>query len=120
MLTLMQVLHEQGKLTPAQTKFMATTRPKEELYDLQQDPHELRNLAEEGKPRGILKEHRAKLDEWIRATADKGETPEDPQAVAYWQDDMMTSYRQQMEKRGLAADISDEDYLKWWEQKLLG
>jgi uncharacterized sulfatase len=120
MLTLMQVLHEQGKLTEAQARFMAATRPKEELYDLKLDPCELRNLAEEGRSRRILQEHRAKLDEWIKATGDEGETPEDPQVVAYWQDDMMKSYRQQMTKRGLSPDISDEDYLKWWEQKLLG
>lgn len=24
-----------------------------------------------------------------------------------------------MKKRGLSARISDEDYLKWWEEKLL-
>ena len=37
-LTLMQVLHKEGKLTPEQAQFMAPTRPKEELYDLQNDP----------------------------------------------------------------------------------
>jgi N-sulfoglucosamine sulfohydrolase len=119
-LTVMQVLHKQGKLTPDQEKFMAASRPKEELYDLQQDPHELHNLAEDPKLRRILREHRAKLDEWIKATADKGESPEDPKEVAYWQDDMMKSYKSQMEKRGLSPETSDEDYLNWWEKKLLG
>ncbi len=119
-LTVMQVLHTQGKLTPDQAKFMAASRPKEELYDLHTDPHELHNLAGEPKLRRILREHSAKLDEWIKATADKGETPEDPQVVAYWQDDMMKSYKQQMEERGLSPEVSDEDYLKWWEQRLLG
>ncbi len=120
MLTVMQVLHAQGKLTPDQARFMAANRPKEELYDLQADPQELHNLAGEPKLRKILREHSAKLDEWIKATVDKGETPEDPQVVAYWQDDMMKEYKKAMEARGLSPDISDEDYLKWWEQKLLG
>jgi len=119
-LTVMQVLHKQGRLTADQAKFMAASRPKEELYDLQNDPHELRNLAEDHQFQGILREHRRKLDEWIKATVDQGQTPEDPEALAYWQDDMMTSYKQQMEQRGLSPDISDEDYLKWWEQRLLG
>ena len=119
-LTVMQVLHKQGKLTADQAGFMAANRPGEELYDLQNDPHELRNLAEDQQFGGILREHRGKLNEWIKATLDKGETPEDPQALAYWQDDMMTSYKQQMAKRGLSPEVSDEDYLKWWEQKLLG
>jgi len=26
----------------------------------------------------------------------------------------MTSYKQQMAKRGLSPEVSDEDYLKWW------
>ena len=100
---------------------MAPNRPKEELYDLQNGPARAAQPRRRPEtPRRILREHRAKLDEWIKATADKGETPEDPQVVAYWQDDMMKSYKQQMEKRGLSPDISDEDYLKWWEQKLLG
>jgi len=119
-LTVMQVLHQQGKLTPEQERFMAATRPREELYDLQNDPHELHNLAEEPKHKKVLREHSRKLDEWIKATADQGEKPEAPQVVATAQDQMMQSYRQSMEKRNLSPDISDEDYLRWWEKKLLG
>jgi len=80
----------------------------------------MNNLAEQRKFRGVLREHKKVLDDWIEATKDRGETPEDPKAVAYWQDDMMKSYKQEMAKRGLYSDISDEDYLKWWEKKLLG
>lgn len=117
-LTLMQVLHKEGKLTPEQAQFMAPTRPKEELYDLQNDPHELHNLADDRKLRGVLREHSRRLDQWIKATGDQGEQPEDPKIVAYWQNNMTESYKQQMEKRGLAPDVSDEEYLKWWEKKL--
>ncbi len=120
MLTLMQVLHNQGKLTPQQEQFMAPTRPKEELYDLQKDPDELHNLADDRKLRGVLREHSRKLDEWIKSTKDQGEQPEDPQVVAYWQDDMAKAYLEEMKKRNLAPEISDEEYLKWWEKKLLG
>jgi uncharacterized sulfatase len=119
-LTVMQVLHKQGKLTPEQAQFMAPTRPKEELYDLQNDPHELHNLADDRKLRGVLREHSRKLDAWIKTTRDQGEQPEDPKVVAYWQNDMARSYKEQMEKRGLSPDVSDEEYLKWWEKKLLG
>ena len=119
-LTLMQVLNSQGKLTPEQAQFMAPTRPKEELYDLQNDPHELHNLAEERKLRGVLREHSRKLDAWVNTTRDQGEQPEDPKVIAYWQNDATQSYRQQMGHRGLSPDISDEEYLKWWEKKLLG
>jgi hypothetical protein len=116
----MQVLNKEGKLTPEQAQFMAPTRPKEELYDLQNDPHEVHNLAEDRKLRGVLRAHGRQLDKWITSTQDRGEQPEDPQVVAYWQKDMTESYKNQMEKRGLSADTSDEEYLKWWEKKLLG
>jgi len=119
-LTLMQVLNKEGKLTPEQAQFMAPTRPKEELYDLRNDPHELHNLAEDRKLRGVLRQHSRELDDWIKTTGDRGEQPEDPKAVAYWQDDMAKSFVQQMEKRGLSPRVSDEEYLKWWEKKLLG
>jgi uncharacterized sulfatase len=120
MLTVLQVLHKQGRLTPEQARFLAPTRPKEELYDLQEDPHELHNLAEDRKFRSVLRRHSRKLDEWIKTTEDQGEQPEDPNVIASWQQEMANSYRQQMEKRGLAPDISDEEYLQWWEKKLLG
>jgi len=120
MLTLMQVLHNQGKLTPEQDQFLAPSRSKEELYDLEKDPHELHNLADDRKLRGVLRQHSRKLDGWIKSTQDEGERPEDPAVVAYWQDDMTKSYAQEMQRRDLAPDISDEEYLKWWDKKLLG
>lgn len=40
--TLMKILHDEGQWD---SPFMATTRPKEELYDLSVDPHEMTNLA---------------------------------------------------------------------------
>src|SRR5207249_6135252 len=42
---LLKELHAQGKLTPAQAFLTAPTMPAEELYDLEADPHEIRNLA---------------------------------------------------------------------------
>ncbi|MBN1359894.1 MAG: sulfatase [Sedimentisphaerales bacterium] len=118
-LTLLQVLDKQGKLTPEQARFMSPTRPREELYDLQRDPFELHNLADSEDHRKVLREHSAKLDEWIEATHDQGETPEPPEVIKHWQRQSTNSFRQQMEARGLPADISDEDCLKWWQDKLL-
>lgn len=120
MLTLMQVLHKQGKLTPEQARFMAPRRPKEELYDLVSDPYELNNLAEDPKHQKILKQLRAELDNWIKRTDDKGEIPEDPEIEAQEMEKMLKSFKQSMQSRGLSPDISDEDYLRWWQEKLLG
>jgi N-sulfoglucosamine sulfohydrolase len=119
-LTVMQVLHKEGRLTPDQEKFMAPTRPAEEFYDLQQDPHELHNLAGDRKHKSVMRKHSGKLDEWIKATGDRGETPEDPKVVEQAQNEMATSFIEAMIKRDLSPTVSDEGYLKWWEQKLLG
>jgi len=119
-LTLMQILHKQGKLTPDQERFMAPARPAEELYDLEKDPHELNNLAEEPKLKRVLKEHRKQLDKWIEETNDHGRQPESPEVIAYWENHMAEYFEKRMNARGLSPDISDEDYLKWWEEQLLG
>ena len=74
----MRELFAQGKLNPAQAKFMAARRPEEELYDLEVDPWELVDLAADPAQRTRLAEMRATLDRWMRDTGDRGGTPEDP------------------------------------------
>jgi len=117
-LTLMEMLYSEGKLTAEQAKFMASTRPKEELYDLQDDPHELHNLANEPDYQGILKELCSKLDTWIEETGDQGEIPEDEEVVTYWDKNFEEHFSKNMEERGLESDISPEKYIDWWEKKL--
>jgi len=46
-------LFDQGKLNAAQSSFWKP-RPAEELYDLQNDPHEIRNLADSGEHKEAL------------------------------------------------------------------
>ena len=40
------------------------------LYDLENDPHELNNLAADPKYKKILNEHSAALDAWIKESGD--------------------------------------------------
>jgi arylsulfatase A-like enzyme len=72
----MRALHAAGKLSPLQSLIMANNRPAEELYDLENDPSELVNLAGDRRSRRVLVAHRAMLDEWIRETGDQGARPE--------------------------------------------
>lgn len=72
----MRRLHAEGKLTPEQALIMAETRPREEFYDLQSDPHELHNIAADSAAAEELAEHRRQLDVWITRTGDKGRKPE--------------------------------------------
>jgi arylsulfatase A-like enzyme len=73
-------LHAEGKLMPEQALIMRETRPAEELYDLQNDPHELKNLAEDPAHQAVLKGLRRELDDWIAHTGDQGKVPE-PEAM---------------------------------------
>ena len=68
----MRRLYAAGKLNLAQSLIMRTSRPKEELFDLKNDPLELNNLAGSPGHRRILSEHRAMLEDWIQKTGDKG------------------------------------------------
>ena len=117
--TLIRVLSEKGELPEAQQHFLQQTRPAVELYDLQTDPHEVNNLADDKQYDAVRNDLSAKLDAWIKATGDMGETPESDEVTAYWDENMAENYSDNMEKRGLSPDISDADYVAWWEQKLL-
>lgn len=77
----MRQLFSEGKLNADQAKFMAPNRPAEELYDLQEDPFELRNLIDDPKQQATRDRLRKRLDEWIADTHDQGAIPEDPAAV---------------------------------------
>jgi len=69
-------LHAEGRLRGPQKHFFAATKPAEELYDLDTDPHEINNLA--GSPQYVDKliELRSVLDQWMEETNDLGAVPE--------------------------------------------
>ena len=65
-----------GEMNEAQRVFFSDDRPPEELYDLQNDPHEIHNLAGDSRFAETLNRHRTLLDHWIEQTGDHGQTPE--------------------------------------------
>src|SRR5690606_21132472 len=72
----MRRLHAAGALTPEQSLIMAESKPREELYDLEQDPWEFKNLAGDPQAREILETLRSRLDEWVVESGDLGRVPE--------------------------------------------
>ncbi len=69
-------VHGQGKLPPAAALFMADRKPVEELYDLEQDPHEVRNLAASARHKEVLERMREVHLQWVLETRDLGLVPE--------------------------------------------
>lgn len=77
---LIKELNAQGKLTPVQAALCQPRLPDEELYDLQSDPWEIKNLATSNNPehQAELKKLRAILAKWIEDTNDQGRIAEAP------------------------------------------
>jgi uncharacterized sulfatase len=71
-----QRLADEGKLTGPPAIFMAKTRPMEELYDTQADPHEIRNLAGLPEHKATLEKLRAACRTWQKDIIDLGLLPE--------------------------------------------
>ena len=58
--------------------------PAEELYDLENDPHEIRNLAGSDQPeaQAALRRMRELLETWIKETDDQGAVFESAEVIA--------------------------------------
>lgn len=114
--TLMRSLSDKGQWN---SLILSKTRPAEELYDLESDPYELQNLAEDPFQQDRLRQFREQLDQWIIETGDLGEVDEsltvDMQAL---KKEKWEYYSKGMKKRGLDPNISDSTYLEWWRENL--
>lgn len=69
-------LYDDGKLNAAQAAFWQAPKSPEELYDLQTDPDEVRNLAADPKYRTTLERLRAAQQAQVRRIRDVGFLPE--------------------------------------------
>jgi len=80
---IMRDLHSANQLTDDQAVFWAEQKPREELYDIVDDPWETKNLVDEPDMQNVLDDLRGKLDNWIEdphpdlGWRDKGAVPED-------------------------------------------
>jgi N-sulfoglucosamine sulfohydrolase len=79
--SLIKDLAAENKLSPIQAALAAPTMPEEELYDLQTDPHEIKNLAHSPQHAEVLKRLRVALEKWISDTDDKGRVLEPEKLV---------------------------------------
>jgi uncharacterized sulfatase len=75
-LAAMKRLHAEGKLNDAQSLFMQPRKAEIEFYDLQSDPHEIRNLADSSAHKPERERLASLLDRWIKDTHDAGAVPE--------------------------------------------
>jgi len=69
-------LAREGRLDGPPALFMRETKPVEELYDLETDPFEIRNLIDSETHNDVLERMRGALAEWMTTTRDLGLLPE--------------------------------------------
>ena len=78
---LMRQMLANGQLTGAPAELMKPF-PKEQLFDTQADPHEIKNLASDPAYRDVLQQMRTALDTWMVETKDRGHLQEPRNIVA--------------------------------------
>jgi uncharacterized sulfatase len=113
-LPLLRELHRAGALAAGQARFLEPGRPAVELFDLQRDPLGLNNVVEKQPARAA--ELAAELEQWISATGDRGALP-DPStepSLAEIQSAKRLEYQRTWSKRGLDAEPSDAERVRWW------
>ncbi len=103
----LNVMHLKGQLNAIQDRFMQPRKPDEELYDLESDPHETKNLAGDPAHAETLERLRRAVAEWRREVKDPGVTEEFRKGG--WPSAYPTKTLEEWEAR-----------LKQWEEQLLG
>lgn len=109
---------KEGKLNEAQSAFWKP-KPPEELYDVEADPHNIRNLAEEASYKDILERMREANRKWMRTERDVGFIPE-PMMLEIAKEQSLFDYarsgkyplEQIMETAGLASSKDPSVFTK--------
>jgi arylsulfatase A-like enzyme len=96
---LMRYLNEKGQLTPVQARLLAPSRPAEELYDLEKDPHETENLIGDAGHTETAARLRSALEEWIIDVNDQGRTLESKEIHDYWERRAVKNYSERLKTR---------------------
>lgn len=77
-------LDAEGKLNGPQKAWMAYSRSPEELYDVNADPWQINNLANNPKLKPVLEEMRKRHEEWTHETGDMGHMNESEMINLMW------------------------------------
>lgn len=77
-------LRDSGELNEIQMQWFRENKPKEELFDCLNDPHEIKNLAENPEYAAKLFELRNAMDQWVEVIDDKPNLPESELIQQLW------------------------------------
>ncbi|MBC8155905.1 MAG: sulfatase-like hydrolase/transferase [Bacteroidetes bacterium] len=77
-------LHGEGKLNAVQELYFRPRRPREELFDVVNDPHEIHDLAADPRYRTELATLRGEHERWVSSTGDLGIVLEKELIERFW------------------------------------
>jgi len=109
-------LQREGKLESPINTFMAPEKPKIELYDLKTDPMEFNNLADDQNYLEIKQKLFTTLAHSLKLF-EKNMIPEKPETIEKAKQSSAAYFKSGMEKIGLSNQSTDEDIIKYWENK---
>ena len=79
-------LRDEGKLNDAQMQWFRNSKPEEELFDTENDPHELFNLADDPRYTEVILGLRSECNRWTSEIDDMGLIPETELIERFWPD----------------------------------
>lgn len=77
-------LREEGKLDNIQSQWFRDSKASEELFDCENDPHELNNLANDPKYTNKLEELKSEMNTWLEKIGDQPNLPEKELISQLW------------------------------------
>ena len=77
-------MRDEGTLNEIQMQWFRKSKPVEELFDVENDPHELNNLADDPAYAEKLKELKNECERWMTDINDKGLIPEKDLIQQFW------------------------------------
>lgn len=90
-------LNNRGELTEAQ-KNLVLIMPEEELYDIETDPFETVNLADDKEYETVINDLRDKLKQWQEQTTDYGMQPDSPELKESFDEYKNKSFKSNFER----------------------
>ena len=116
--TLFYHLYETGELQTPLSNFMASEKPEFELFDTKADPMEFNNLANDENFATIKNKLQETLTENLKEF-DKNKIPENEETMQKAIKSSRNYYKSKVKTMNLAEEASNEEFIKYWENKLL-